>query len=667
MFVGFLVLFVAASATNDDNKLKFIIYHTNDVHGWVNGDKHVPERDALLSDYQNLIEHRKAALTDDEHFFAFDSGDWTQGTGLSDATSIPGEFIFDLAKNMTIDVMTAGNHELYQDACINNIADKVLNELGDRYVTANVIRKKDNKQIGKSYRTFDIVNFGNVTAFGFIFNFQGGSNNITVTKMEEVLENNKNGWVKDALSVQNLRFLVCVAHLPPTPEDGNPDESALILTKLHDIVKEILGHDLPVLFFGGHDHGTYNRTINDDYLVESGCFFKKVGQVTFEMPRQYDANTNKFENLKVNYIETNVKKMQEHLGISADKWETETGKAMKAAIKAKYSELNLDKPIGCSPQDFTREYNDKAENSLYYLLVNKVYPTEKPLVHADSNNIVMFTTNSGSLRSPLSKGEFTYDDVISIDPFQNTFTAIRDIPGTFYHKLYNGKVEVMNALMNSEEREAEIMRERAAKGIVQNWGEFADGHVMKTKEMNSLLKFAEENRGKLLNSEIKQLEWLLNGDLHPTNPFYDSELPFEADPQETDFKTRYALTNVDIPNSDDVKVDIITNSYDGPRIFRALGKYNFQGTLEKTENDTINVLIHYLQNNFKCEPENKDDPAKDKKKAVPYIIGGVIGGTVVIAVIVVVVVVVVRRQRKKKMNRDQVLDSLLEGDSYRQK
>ncbi|KAA6389661.1 MAG: hypothetical protein EZS28_014813 [Streblomastix strix] len=97
--------------------------HTNDIHGWINGNRHIPVLDADIADYYNFFKHAKELLTN-HVVHAFDSGDQTQGTGLSDYIKTSGEFIFEKLEQVPFDGFTIGNHEMYNNSCIDNIADK---------------------------------------------------------------------------------------------------------------------------------------------------------------------------------------------------------------------------------------------------------------------------------------------------------------------------------------------------------------------------------------------------------------------------------------------------------------------------------------------------------------------------------------------------------------
>ena len=55
-----------------------------------------------------------------------------EGTGLSDETASPGEFIFELASLMSYDGLTIGNHELFTNEAIQVVKDYAT-RLGERY------------------------------------------------------------------------------------------------------------------------------------------------------------------------------------------------------------------------------------------------------------------------------------------------------------------------------------------------------------------------------------------------------------------------------------------------------------------------------------------------------------------------------------------------------
>jgi hypothetical protein len=55
---------------------------------------------------------RDNAAAKGQEFFLFDTGDLIEGTGLSDATPIHGQYIFPVAQNVDYDGLTIGNHDI---------------------------------------------------------------------------------------------------------------------------------------------------------------------------------------------------------------------------------------------------------------------------------------------------------------------------------------------------------------------------------------------------------------------------------------------------------------------------------------------------------------------------------------------------------------------------
>jgi 2',3'-cyclic-nucleotide 2'-phosphodiesterase (5'-nucleotidase family) len=117
----------------------------------------------------------------DEIVLAIDSGDILEGTGLSDATSPEGSFIVDIFKTLPIDVMTLGNHDLYEDDTIDYIADNLYTALQGKLISGNgrefvnnyffislVAYKNSSKTLADKYAIKEIPGFGKILILGFM-------------------------------------------------------------------------------------------------------------------------------------------------------------------------------------------------------------------------------------------------------------------------------------------------------------------------------------------------------------------------------------------------------------------------------------------------------------------------------------------------------------------
>lgn len=68
----------------------------NDDSGWVDGHAHVPAEDVTFGGLQSFLIHaNNKAKASGCDLLVFDTGDLTEGTGISDSSLIHGQYIFD--------------------------------------------------------------------------------------------------------------------------------------------------------------------------------------------------------------------------------------------------------------------------------------------------------------------------------------------------------------------------------------------------------------------------------------------------------------------------------------------------------------------------------------------------------------------------------------------
>ncbi|KAA6381167.1 MAG: hypothetical protein EZS28_023307 [Streblomastix strix] len=210
----------------------------------VDGHRHIPELDADIVDYYNFVRHTKELLTN-HIVLAFDSGDQTQGTGLSDLTQIPGEFIFEMLKQVPIDGFTI-----------------VQIEMKGRYIVSNSHHIDQNKKLGEKYKIMDIKGFGSILVLGYIFSFTGYMDHAYVTPVPDSI---KEEWLKDVLNNKQqledesstLKLVILLIHCDP----ANP-ETDLIVNQIREYRP-----DLPILVLGGHSHD--ERIVMKTHQIES--------------------------------------------------------------------------------------------------------------------------------------------------------------------------------------------------------------------------------------------------------------------------------------------------------------------------------------------------------------------------------------------------------------
>ncbi|KAK2943550.1 putative 5' nucleotidase family protein [Blattamonas nauphoetae] len=475
----------------------FRIFHTNDVHGWVNGHRKIPELNATYADYKNLLVHLNSSVNESTTILGFDSGDLTQGTGLSDATPIPGTFILETALALDLDALVIGNHELYENRVIDWLAENVGAKT-DRYLGMNVKHKDTSKTLTHPYR---LIPFGNaqgknhVLVIGLLFNFAGADSQATVTDVEDTVKQDE---IKRIVAENNVKLIVLLLHSPP-----EEDETLWVKKQMVDITKGTI----PIVTLCGHDHIVFKTEETDaQATIESECYFQKLGEVqitieldgsstnvgamdhkdnvdllsTHSIPLSSSAflipssTVNSFSLL---HHTTSIPSFMSLAGKIESDWETEQGLALRSRIKEKEEELELSKPVGCSPHTYLGVFKmeeTRTNRSLYSFYVNEIMPKMDPLanflkernenngeseqrknwrsnevserLHHFPNTSIsslsshasrvsnkaslptkVYSTNSASLRSHLFEGEVYRDEVFSIEPFSNTFCAIEKV------------------------------------------------------------------------------------------------------------------------------------------------------------------------------------------------------------------------------------------------
>lgn len=127
----------------------FIVLHTTDIHGWIYGHRHIEGLDADAGDLQSLVEHlHKETAQNGTRLFMFDTGDLIEGTGLSDATAVHGQYIFDIMQSVEYDAWTIGNHDVGHHASVEYMGEHFIPNLHGRYITSNVEWADSKKPLG---------------------------------------------------------------------------------------------------------------------------------------------------------------------------------------------------------------------------------------------------------------------------------------------------------------------------------------------------------------------------------------------------------------------------------------------------------------------------------------------------------------------------------------
>src|SRR2546421_7724600 len=210
---------------------------------------------------------REKAKANGQDLLVVDSGDRIQGNGLYDASNPKGKYTYNIFKEQHIDVICAGNHELYQKTFSENEYLVTVPNFNDSYLASNLdIIDPDTGDLvplAPRYKKFITEIQGlRILAFGFVFDFTGNYNNTVVQPVEQAV---KEAWFQEAIRDREVDLFLVVGHV---------DIRAPEFDAIHKAIRSVQW-DAPIQFFGGHSHlRDYKRFDSNSYGLGSGRFME---------------------------------------------------------------------------------------------------------------------------------------------------------------------------------------------------------------------------------------------------------------------------------------------------------------------------------------------------------------------------------------------------------
>ncbi|CAN3483058.1 hypothetical protein DICA0_F02102 [Diutina catenulata] len=522
---------------------------TTDTHGWYSGHVNQPIYSADWGDFVSFAKHaKKEAAKRGQDLLLVDSGDRHDGNGLSDISVPNGVNSTQVFLHQDYDILTIGNHELYEWAN-SDMEFSVVAPKYEGYVSSNVEFQdiKGNwKPFGKKYRFFKTPVTGTkVLSFGFLFDFNRNNKGTRITPISKVVDNEK--WFADALKAHDPDIIVVVGHTPVSHE----------WPEFHYLHKFIRKHhpDVVIQYFGGHSH-IRDFTVLDDKAtgLQAGRFCETVGFTSVNLSKK-DMPIE--ERVHRRYIDFNRKSFAFHANCGKC-WTSDHGGDVKELIHRIREELGLDRAIGeVRESNFYVDYVpiDHPKN-LYRLLTERVLPTLPSETSSNKDRVVII--NTGSVRYDLYKGDFTIDTRYIVSPFENDWVRIA-VPKKI-------AVKVAETLNNADYI-------TASSDTPQNWRLKPPHHWFRKPE--SIESLASESKQMVLSVKpfSKQL-----------TKGYVTLDDFGADGDDTPHR---AVVNFPIPNvvesvqlsseqiEDEAMVDLVFYSFLIPNIQWALDALNY--------------------------------------------------------------------------------------------
>lgn len=415
--------------------------HTTDTHGWHAGHLLEPSYAADWGDYIDFSGRLREKLeADGNDLLLVDTGDRIEGNGLYDASSPRGKYTFDIFKEQNIDLICAGNHELYKATSANDEYNITVPAYKDSYLASNldILDPVTGEfvPLAPKFKKFTTQKQGiQIMSFGFIYNFQRNDNNTRVRPVEEVI---KESWFQDAIRDKDVDLFVVIGHSAVRSDEFDAIYKAIRSVKW----------DTPIQFFGGHFHiRDYRRYDSKAYGLASGRFMETVGFASVSDIRKKSKNsgTEATPTFFRRYIDNNLYSFYHHSSTNESIFHSAHGKAVSALISKSRSALELDHTYGCAPNDlWMARAPFPSNNSIYTWLNESVLPTLSQSTQHDTtapSNPRLILLNTGAIRFDIFAGAFTRDSTYIVSPFTSKMQYLPSIP--------YGKAKQLLAILNN--------------------------------------------------------------------------------------------------------------------------------------------------------------------------------------------------------------------------
>ncbi len=417
---------------NIDSNLSLNIYHFNDIHSAETFNMPLTIDNESVSvkagGYPRFIEalsnSDKPAYT--EVIFAGDM--FQQGYPLFTYTN--GKYDFDMLCMASPDIITLGNHELYEtDTGILNLFFDYINANNDNcsfdIVLANVTF--DNETIQNSIKPYIIKQYGNqsIAYFG-VTTAESGFNNITGMKVSDPFETT--GKIISEIKARGINKIIAVTHL-----GFEVDKKLALLYPDIDLI------------IGGHSHtiqgdfsdigvSSYEKNYpfkpdnTSTYIVTAGYQGLILGNINLSFNQEGNASLiSASPKMLINPLDNDT--LNNKISGSKNVLLINENAAAATEIENIYSSIALDinKVVGETLDDLytlkvnpAYSYDDHYASSLGTVFSKALY-----VAAANQNYAVdLAIINTGALRINLPKGSITYGMLNQAAPYANDLYVI---------------------------------------------------------------------------------------------------------------------------------------------------------------------------------------------------------------------------------------------------
>ncbi|KAG0695395.1 Metallo-dependent phosphatase-like protein [Suillus ampliporus] len=410
----------------------FNVIHTTDTHGWLLGHNKSslaePYYNGTLGDFSSFVAHmNQTAIHKGVDLLLVDSGDVHDGTGLSDGYGPGGIDAHESNKfleRLPYDVMSIGNHELYNYTNAYDMYQCFAPKLNGRYLSSNVhitinsSGTPTNVSVGKPYVKFNTTQGRRVTSFGPLINMKFADHNRYVQTVDTMLNQS---WFAEAIADEPDVFLL-VGHMPVSNKTSTESSWPTVVKavrKKHPLT--------PILIFGGHTH------IRDCYqfdhrsmALQSGRYMETIGWMSANISAS-KGNNNAISFTR-RYLDQNRVTYEYHTNTSDQTFDTDAGQNITRGLYGLANQFNLSYQYGTAPQDYTTNYDPyPSEKSLLSLFIKDAIPYALAINNPRHYTPNITIVNSQSLRFDVFNGSFTKNDQLTASEYNDEFLYIANV------------------------------------------------------------------------------------------------------------------------------------------------------------------------------------------------------------------------------------------------
>ncbi|CBQ68022.1 conserved hypothetical protein [Sporisorium reilianum SRZ2] len=434
--------------------------HSTDVHGWFQGHRKLsPPEPSYSGDWGDwasfATKMRSKARSEGRDLLLIDTGDLHDGNGIADGfppynsdepggkEAVDGHVSNQIFAMVDYDLLTIGNHELYNYTVARDVYHNFVPQWGGRYMTSNVkialphpdAANASYAPIGSLFKTSVTPVQGlKLMSYGILFDFKLAARGIAVQSPQEMVEEE---WFDRSLDLARdwgVDAFVVLGHMPVS---GDPGWEAV-----HGKIRSRFP-DTPIAIFGGHTHVRDCRMMDSQTMaLESGRYMETIGFMGVkDLQKRKRAGGRGKVKFTRRYIDANARNFAHHLQLrSPRELATKKGTFIRFIMDAIAEAWSLSRLHGVVPQDYYLDrvpYGDKA--SLLSLLAERVLPSVvRPAEKSRQHKQSLVLINSGSQRFDVYSGPFTRNDQYIVSPFKDRFLYMADVPWGVARQLLGG-------------------------------------------------------------------------------------------------------------------------------------------------------------------------------------------------------------------------------------